>query len=877
MTSGEVRHRFLSFFKERGHLVKTSSPLSTKDPQLLFTIAGMVPFKDFFLGKESPPATRLCSCQLCFRTDDIEKVGETPYHHTFFEMLGNFSFGDYFKEEACEWAWKFITKELELKKSRIWTTIFCEDEETYKIWKKLGLPPSRIIRKDKRDNFWAMGEVGPCGPDTEIFFDKGERYSCGKPDCQPGCECERWVEIWNLVFMEFNRNSQGVLSPLPSKNIDTGMSLERVCSLIQKVEDNYETDLFFPLMDWLKEILSSSKFSRKNLRIICDHLRALTFLIGEGVFPSNTGRGYIVRKILRRAYRYGRKSGLKEPFLYKGVAIVGQIMKEPYPYLLERKEEIGRVIKGEEENFDNALSRGMRILEAIIKELKEKNKKLIPSPDLFKLYDTYGLPVDMVEEIAKEEGLSIDKAGMKKLLKEQRIKGRRDFSKKKKIEKEKITLLTTSLKQKIKRTEFKGYQVLKLNTSLEGILEGDKMVEKIYEGKRGKFILFSTPFYPEGGGQVGDKGKIFTSESRAEVINTQKLNKEIILHEVKILKGEFKIKDRVIAEVDKERREKISRAHTSTHLLQAALRKVLGTHVKQSGSLVEEDRFRFDFTHFSPLTKREKQQIEFLLNKKIRENLLVKIEKVSLEDALKRKAIALFEEKYQEKVRLVDIGGFSREVCGGTHLHSSGQIGLAKIIDERGISSGIRRVEVLVGEEALKWVMEREDSLRKIAQKLKTSEENILTRIEEEKKLLEEKKREAEDWQRKILKFKMEELLKTPPQVGEIKIIKGRCDVSGEILREAAERIRDKFKKAIVILSSVQRNKVFLVATSTEKDLPANKILKEISLLAGGSAGGRWDFAQGGTSYSSKLDQALEKLPLIIKRFLHGHIGFKAS
>jgi len=865
MVSEEIRQRFLNFFKQRGHLIQPSSPLSIrKDPHLLFTIAGMVPFKDFFLGKEKPPSPRLCSSQLCFRTDDLKKVGETPYHHTLFEMLGNFSFGNYFKEEACEWGWEFITKELSLKRSCIWITIFHEDEETYRIWRKIGIPSSRIIRKEKEDNFWAMGEVGPCGPDTEIFFDRGEKFGCGKVNCEPGCDCERWVEIWNLVFMEFNRDKQGKLSSLPSRNIDTGMSLERVCSLVQGVGDNYRTDLFIPIMKWLKEILPSRGHSEKALKIICDHLRALTFLIGEEIFPSNTGKGYMVRKVLRRAYRYGRKLGMEGPFLYKGVAVIAEVMGKSYPYLLEKKEKIARVIKGEEKNFERTLNYGMKILETFVEKLKKENKKLISSQDLFKLYDTYGLPLDITNEIAEEEGLGVDKKGMEKLLVEQRTKGRENFEKR--VEKEEIKISPYSLKQEIKKTEFKGYEVLKLRTCLEGIFKEKEIVQKLSEGEEGELILSSSPFYPEGGGQVGDKGKIFTSLSRAEVINTQRLNKEIILHKVRVLKGEFKEGDKVMAEVDKERREKVSRAHTSTHLLQASLREILGEHVKQSGSLVEEDRLRFDFTHFSPLSEKEKEEIEFLLNRKIRENLLIKIEEIRLEEARRRKAVALFKERYKDKVRVVDIGGFSLEVCGGTHLLSTGQIGMAKIISEEGVASGIRRIEILVGEKALKWVMKKEDFLKKITQELKTSEENILIRIKEEKKILENKKKEIKTWQREILKLKINELLKESFQIGEVKIIKGRINVSAEVLREAAEKIKDKLIRSVVVLSSVYQDKVIFVTTSTQKDLPAHKILKKVAELAGGNAGGRWDFAQGGASEPSKINQALESLPHIIEK-----------
>jgi len=869
MISNEIRREFLNFFKQRGHLVQPSAPLAINDPELLFTIAGMVPFKTFFLGEKTPPASRITSCQLCFRTNDLDRVGQTPYHHTFFEMLGNFSFGDYFKKEACEWGWEFITNWLGLDKSHIWITIFREDEETYQIWKKIGIPSSRILRRDEKDNFWALAEVGPCGPDTEIFFDRGEKFGCGKVNCEPGCDCRRWVEVWNLVFMQFNRDEKGKLSPLPRKNIDTGMGLERVTSVVQGTGDDYQTDLFTSLLGWLKDLSLSKRAEEKFFRIICDHLRALTFLLGEGILPSNTGRGYVVRRILRRASRYGRKIGLEDPFLYKGVPVVIKTMEEPYPHLKKVRGEIVKIIKGEEESFQSTLIRGMGILERIIDDLRQRGEKLISSRDVFKLYDTYGFPLDLTEEIATEEGLKIDTQSVEKLLNEQKRWSREDFKEKKRsIVGTRIKAQISSLKQCVGKVEFKGYETLRLKTSLVGIVKEGVLVDEINEEEEGQIILASTPFYPEGGGQVGDKGRIFTVDSEADVLDTQEMD-EVILHQVRVLKGKLRKDDKVMAEVDAQRRKAISRAHTSTHLLQATLRKILGKGVKQSGSLVEEDRLRFDFTHPFPLSEKEIEKVSLLLNEKIREDLPITVEETTLEEASKRGAIALFEERYGEKVRVVSIGDFSREVCGGTHLCRSGEIGLVKVISEEGIASGVRRIEALVGEKALEWSEKREKLLRKIISKLRTSDDKVLSLIEERERKLRDKEKELKKWQRRLLDLSTEKLIKQALCLGRIKIVKGKWEgISSEILRELAEKMRDKLKEGIVVLASVGQGKVFLAAASTQENLPANQILKEVARLGGGSAGGRWDFAQGGTSQPSRVDQALEKLPAIVKNFV---------
>lgn len=889
MSGNEIRRKFLDFFEQRGHLVQPSAPLSINDPTLLFTIAGMVPLKAFFLGEKKPPASRLASCQLCFRTKDLEKVGQTSYHHTFFEMLGNFSLGDYFKNEACRWSWEFVVNELGLAEHRIWVTVFREDDETYQIWKKIGIPSSRILRKGEEENFWSLGEVGPCGPDTEIFFDRGKEYGCFKIDCLPGCNnCSRWVEIWNLVFMQFNRDKEGKLSPLPSKNIDTGMGLERVASVLQGVEGVYDTDLFSPILDWLEGILPEGEKERKSLKVISDHLRAFTFLLGEGILPSNTGKGYVARRIIRRAYRSGRKLGLRDTFLYTGVPVVTKMMEKPYAYLKKKEEEIVLITKREEENFQTTLNRGMEILEVIIEDLKKKNKGVIPSQDVFRLYDTYGFPRELTEEIAQEEGLKINREEYDILLTGQKERGRKrtlEINVRERVKVgDRVNVAKTGVsgskeifdKLKLKYNLdpgkiFRGYKKISLSTKLIAIIKEGKEVEKIKRKEEAKLILLSTPFYPEGGGQIGDQGKISTAVSCAEVLDTRRINDEIILHRVKMLKGELKKTSSVMAEVNGKRRKAIARAHAATHLLQAALREILGETVKQSGSLVGEDRVRFDFGYFSPLTSEQLARTTSLINEKIRENLSLTVKEMSLKEAQRKGAVALFETKYKEKVRLVSIGKFSQEVCAGTHLSNSGEIGILQIISESGIASGIRRIEALVGQKALEWIEEKESLLRKITDLLETREDTILIRIKKQKQELQKQEEQLKKWQKKSVEVEIESLIEHASQLEDIKLVKGKWhSLSPEIIRETAEKLKAKLKKGIVVLASIAQEKAFLVVASTQKELPADEIIKEVCRIAGGSGGGRWDFAQGGTSSPHKVDQALEEVSLIIEKIL-GH------
>ena len=874
MRGDEIRARFLNFFEKRNHLIQPSAPLSLDDPALLFTIAGMVPFKPFFLGQKKPPAVRLASCQLCLRTNDLDRVGKTPHHHTLFEMLGNFSLGDYFKEEACQWGWEFVTEELGLEAQRIWITIFQDDDETDLIWRKIGIPSSKILRKGESDNFWSLAEVGPCGPDTEIFFDRGEDFGCGRADCQPGCDCSRWVELWNLVFMQFSRDEEGKLSPLPSKNIDTGMGLERTASVLQGVEDDYGTDLFRPILEWLMTLITEAPEDKLGTRAICDHLRSLTFLLGEGIFPSNVGRGYVVRRILRRACRFGRRLGLQEPFLYQGVPVVTKLMERSYPHLAKAKEDVARIIRAEEENFLTTLSRGMRILEGIIYELKRKKKELIPPSEVFKLYDTYGFPLDLTEEIAGEEGIRVDRNLTEELLAQQRERGRKEFRGQRIGIREMQTGDFPSLKEEVARSEFVGHESLTAKTHVLAILKNGVLADQLKEQEEGALVLASTPFYPEGGGQVADQGRISTSRGVAQVLDVQRVEDAIIVHQVRMLKGILRQGEETLAQVNEERRRAIARAHTATHLLHATLREILGKTVKQSGSLVDEDRLRFDFTHFSSLSESEKSRVASLLNEKIRKDLPVRVKEMGLAQARARGAIALFEEKYEGTVRVVNVGKFSMEVCAGTHLSRSGEIGLLKIMSESAVAAGVRRIEAAVGKKALQWTEERDALLKRIASELGTSEEEILSHLREKEKDIEEKIGELKRWQKMWALLEMDELLRETSQVGSVRMVRGKWDdVDAEVLREAAEKLRDRLGKGIVILASVSQDKALFVAASTQKEVPANLMVKEIAQLTGGNGGGRWDFAQGGTSHPSRVEGVWARLPQIITALTDSYPG----
>jgi alanyl-tRNA synthetase len=687
MSGNEIRELFLSFFESKGHTrVKSASLVPESDPTLLFTNAGMVPFKNVFLGLEKRPYKRAVSCQKCLRVsgkhNDLESVGYTSRHHTFFEMLGNFSFGDYFKREAILYAWEFVTEYLKLPKERLYVSVFRDDEEAYRIWnEEVGLPSERIWRLGEEDNFWQMGDTGPCGPSSEIYVDRGEEY--GE---------ERFLEIWNLVFMQYNRDEKGNLTPLPNPNIDTGMGLERIASVLQGTKTNFEIDLIKPLIDFGQEI--SGKTYGENfedtvaMRVIADHLRALTFAISDGVLPSNTARGYVIRRILRRALRFGYKLGIREPFLYKGVDVVVEVMKDAYPELLQTRAFVKGVVKAEEERFLHTFKNSMPVVEEFINTALEEGRHFLKGEEVFKLYDTYGFPLDLLEEIAKEKGLSLDMEGFEKEMEIQRERARQNF----KIQTKEVQPIYQHLKNIGRTSTFVGYEQYVSQSKVIALLKNGELVSELKEGEEGEVFLDITPFYAERGGQIGDTGTIESVDGLFVVDDTQSPVDGVISHKGKVVKGTIKVGDQVIASIDRERREDIKRNHTATHLLHSALRLVLGEHVRQAGSLVADKYLRFDFTHFQALSVDELKRVEELVNEQIRKNEPVIVEEKDYREAIKEGAIAIFEEKYGERVRVLSVGDFSKELCGGTHVSRTGEIGYFKIISESSIGAGLRRI-----------------------------------------------------------------------------------------------------------------------------------------------------------------------------------------
>ena len=877
LSGKEIRETFLRFFENKGHTRVKSSPLIPhNDPTLLFTNAGMVQFKDYFLGKEVPPFKRATSCQKCMRAggkhNDLENVGKTGRHHTFFEMLGNFSFGDYFKKEAIEFAWELVTKVFKLPEDRLYVSVYEKDDEAFEIWNKhIGIPESKIYRLGEKDNFWAMGDTGPCGPCSEIYFDRGEEFACGD-NCGIGkCDCDRYLEIWNLVFMQFERDEKGNLSPLAKPSIDTGMGLERIASVLQEVPSNYETDLLFPLVKWASELsgipYGQSEEKDVSMRVIADHLRAITFLIADGVLPSNEGRGYVLRRIIRRASRHGRLLGIEKPFLFEGVNVVSDIMGDVYPEVLENLEVIRKVTLKEEERFSKTLEKGIFLLQEVVESVKEKGEKTIPGEEIFRLYDTYGFPVDLIMEVANDENLSVDMEGFEKLLKEQRERARKSW----KGGVQKVVHPEIQKLSEEKPTEFVGYDKLFARAKVVALMRGEELVDELEEGEEGLIILDKTPFYGEKGGQVGDTGVIEGAGFKAEVYDTQYLTEKLIAHKVKVLNGAVKVGKVVDAKVDEERRKAIARAHTATHLLHKALREVLGNHVKQAGSLVLPDRLRFDFTHFEAPSKEELREVERLVYSWILENYPVKVEEMPYDEALKRGAIALFGEKYGDVVRVVDVGGVSVELCGGTHVERSGDIGLFKIISESSVASGTRRIEALAGFGAFDWVKEKENTLDKVKAVLEVPEEQIVQKAEKLKEELKEKEREIERIKKKLASSQVDDIVNKSPVINGVRVVTARMEgFGGKELMEIADVIRNKSKlpAAVMLIGIKDGRATLLVALSKEltSKFKAGEIVKEIAPILGGKGGGRPDMAQGGVKDLTKLDEAFEAFKSIFSQ-----------
>ncbi len=873
MTSREIRESFLRFFSEKGHAVVKSSPLVPHDdPSLLFTNAGMVQFKGVFLGIESRPYRRAASCQKCMRAggkhSDLENVGHTARHHTFFEMLGNFSFGDYFKKEAISLAWELLTEWFKLPKERLYATVYEEDDEAERIWKdETGIEHSRIVRLGAKDNFWQMADTGPCGPCSEILIDQGESVGCGSKECAPGCDCDRFLELWNLVFMQYNRDEEGKLTPLPHPSIDTGMGLERITAVLQGKLNNFDTDLFEPI---IREIstLSGIKYGASpdtdaSIRVIADHVRATTFLLSEGVVPSNEGRGYVLRRIIRRASRHARLLNLHEPCLYKIVIPVIDSMGDLYPEITDERERTQKLLRIEEESFTRTIELGMNILDEVIARIKKQGETVIPGEDVFKLHDTYGFPLDLARDIAMDAGLSIDEEGFQREMEMQRKRARAVWS----AEDRTMTSVYSEIVKETGETEFTGYNTLKTEALIKALIKEGRSVEELAEGEEGEIILDRTPFYAESGGQVGDTGIMDTEEAHIRVLDTKKPVQGLHVHRVEIKRGKVRKGERVTCSVDEEKRRATMRNHTATHLLHKALRIVLGEHVRQAGSWVTPERLRFDFTHFYALQKDEIKKIEDIVNETILGNLPVRTDVMSIEEAMKTGAVALFDEKYGETVRVVSVGDFSRELCGGSHCRATGEIGLFVMVSEGSVASGVRRIEALTGSGALEYFRQKAYELDSIKELLKTE-----TPLQKTEKLLSAMKaleKEVRKLRTSTSTDTIAEAMKEAKELNGVKVIKTRKDgLNPKELRLLADNIKDRIQSGIIIASSAIDGQAAIVCMVT-KDLKdrynAGEIVKRLSALAGGKGGGRPDMAQGGIKEVKKLDSVLDKVYDIIK------------
>jgi alanyl-tRNA synthetase len=869
VTSDELRAAFLGFFENKGHkIILSSSLIPHGDPTLLLTSAGMVQFKPYYLGEAVPPNPRLASCQKCFRTTDIESVGNTK-HLTFFEMLGNFSIGDYFKKEAIAWAWEFVTEKLKLPKERLWVTIFLDDDEAFGYWQKIGIPEKKIVRFGEKDNFWGpAGDSGPCGPCSEIHYDFGEEAGCHKPDCRPGCDCGRYSEIWNLVFTQYNQDKDGKRTPLPRPNIDTGMGLERTAAVVQGKTSVYETDLFTPLLKTVSE-LTSKKYGTDNdsdnaIRIIAEHSRGIAFLIADGVLPSNEGRGYVLRRLLRRAALFGRRLGLERPFLSETAKTTMKLMGRVYPELVQRRDFILKVIELEEMRFNETLNTGLELISDIMTKLEAGSRRVISGEDAFRLYDTYGFPVELTKEIAAGRGFDIDLAGFEKEMEKQRERARE-------AQKFRPDIHLWLSRPLSKQTTFVGYSSVRQKTVILSILVGNDSVAEAKEGQEASLILESTPFYGEMGGQVGDTGEIRSGTGRFEVTGTIRIPPDIIVHQGKVTQGSLRVGDGVEAEVDVARRLDIARNHTATHLLQAALRQVLGEHIQQRGSLVAPERLRFDFSHLVPMTKKETQQVNSIVNERIRQNLIVWDEEIPYKQAKDEGAIALFDEKYGDMVRVLRVGQppISAELCGGTHVTTTGEIGFFHIISESSIGAGLRRIEAVTGRGAEAYVEKRLVDLEKTAEYLETEPDRILEKAESVSAELKEASKRTLALERELSKKIAESLLAQVETVKGIKVLAAKVPSARiEVLREMSDRLREQLKSAVVVLGTVSEGRpVFLAVVTPDlvaRGYNAGEIVKKVAKVAGGSGGGKATLAQAGGKYKEKVDEALKLVKSLI-------------
>ncbi|MES9954422.1 MAG: alanine--tRNA ligase [Candidatus Thiodiazotropha sp. 6PLUC2] len=875
-TSADIRKAFLDYFAQHQHQVVTSSPLVPQnDPTLLFTNAGMVQFKDLFLGREKRDYSRAASSQRCVRAggkhNDLENVGYTARHHTFFEMLGNFSFGDYFKRDAINYAWEFLTETIGLPSEKLWITVYQDDEEAADIWlKEIGVDADRFTRigdkpggkRYESDNFWSMGDTGPCGPCSEIFYDHGEEIWGGPPGT-PEEEGDRYIEIWNLVFMQYNRDADGEMTALPKPSVDTGMGLERLAAVLQGVHSNYEIDLFAHLIESAAKVTGCDNLQEKSLRVIADHIRSCAFLIVDGVLPSNEGRGYVLRRIIRRAIRHGYMLGVKTPFFHKLVEPLCKEMGDFYPELEKQKSQVEKVLRLEEERFAQTLEQGMKILEETISTL---DGKVIPGETVFKLYDTYGFPRDLTADVAREHDLSIDQAGFDEAMAEQRKRAQAasQFAAGEAID--------LSLDQ---QTAFTGYDQLEEKAEVVALFQDGESVEELKQGENGMVFLNHTPFYAESGGQVGDMGSLEGSGMLFEVDDTRKQAGELFAHIGKLEEGAIKVGDQVIAQVNAYTRQATALNHSATHLLHAALRQVLGDHVAQKGSLVDAERLRFDFSHFEPISREQLQTIEQIVNEQIRYNHAVNTELMSLEQAKESGAMALFGEKYADQVRVLSMGDFSTELCGGTHVNAVGDIGLCKITAETGIAAGVRRIEAVTGQRAVELMEADEERVQRVADMIKSGRDEIeekLTQILERNRKLE---KELEQLKAKLASAAGSDLASSAVAVGEVQVLAANLEgTDPKSLRETMDQLKNKLGSAVILLTAVAGGKVSLVAGVTKDltgEMKAGDLVKLAAEQVGGKGGGRPDMAQAGGSNPDAIPQALALVEPWVKERLGGN------
>ncbi|HZJ99233.1 MAG TPA: alanine--tRNA ligase [Tissierellaceae bacterium] len=868
----EIRKEFLDYFREKEHLVVPSFSLIPKnDKSLLLIGAGMAPIKKYFTGEALPPSKRMSTCQKCIRTGDIDNVGKTDRHATFFEMLGNFSFGDYFKKEAIEWAWEFLTERLEISEDVLWASIYEDDDEAFELWNKdIGLAEDKIVRLGKEDNFWEL-EVGPSGPCSEIYIDRGIEYGCGDKDCKPGCECDRFLEVWNLVFTQFDKDENGVYHPLAHPNIDTGMGLERIATILEGADNIFEVKEIQKIINKIESI-SSYKYGTDDekdvsVRVITDHSRAMTFLVSDGVLPSNEGRGYVLRRLIRRAARHGKLLGIDGEFLNDIINLVIESWKVEYKELEDRKEQINKIVKAEEDKFQETIDQGIAILESYIDQMLDDKEDVLSGEKAFRLYDTFGFPLDLTKEILEEKALSLDEEEFNKKMEEQkerarnaRVDGTNGSGWK---DNDRLEIF------KELESEFKGYEFTKYTSEITSLISENNEVEELIKDQEGLIILDETPFYGESGGQVGDTGFIENDDFKAEVTDTQHINDSIV-HHVKILEGKAKINACVSAKVDEKRRDALRRNHSATHLLHKALKEVLGDHVNQAGSIVLPNRLRFDFTHFEAPSKEDLLEIEKSVNEKVLAAMEVKTSIQSISQAQENGAVGLFEDKYGDEVRIISMGDYSMELCGGTHVNNTSNIGLFKILSEGGVASGVRRIEAITGFSVYEYLNQLDNELDEISHSLKTNRNNILEKAHSLTDEIKLKDKEIESLKSKLASDISQDIIDSAIDVEGLKTVVYKVDkMDMDSLRNLGDEVRDKIKSGIVVLASLNDDKVTFLAMATKdaiaKGISAGNVVREVAKLTGGNGGGRPDMAQAGGKDITKVDEALSIVPELVK------------